>query len=270
MVPIGAQELVHSLKKGETVYSLAREYGVRPSDILDLNNIKDATKLQAGQRLKIPKTSVVPLSTAVAVPEDASIIWVEYQVSKGDTLYGLARKYDTSIKELIVKNGLKEGSPLKLGAKIKVPQTQPIVPYSLAESSPAPLVDPRKTSSKPSSVNLNWPIKALELKYLQGKLSGVLITGRQGEQITCVSPGTVVSAGPYRGFGLVVIVRGDNGYLYVYGGCDTLLVQEGRQVARGSVLGNLGIDSLSNSAQMHFLVYKGDKAIDPAKAPGIL
>jgi septal ring factor EnvC (AmiA/AmiB activator) len=77
----------------------------------------------------------------------------------------------------------------------------------------------------------------------------------------------VVSAGPYRGFGKVAIVQMTGGYLYVYGGCETLSVKEGDRVAPGTELGKLGIDGVSSRSQLFFLVYRSNSPIDPAKAP---
>jgi septal ring factor EnvC (AmiA/AmiB activator) len=112
-----------------------------------------------------------------------------------------------------------------------------------------------------------WPVPAKEAAYMTGKLSGIVITATQGEAVKCLFPGTVVSAGPYRGFGRVAIVQTSGGYLYVYGGCETLNVREGDKVASGATLGALGIDAVSEKPQLFFMVYKNNAPLDPAKAP---
>jgi septal ring factor EnvC (AmiA/AmiB activator) len=77
----------------------------------------------------------------------------------------------------------------------------------------------------------------------------------------------VLSAGPYRGFGRVVIIQVDGGYLYVYGGCESLSVKEGDRICPGTELGKLGIDAVSSKPQLFFMVYRSNTPIDPAKAP---
>jgi septal ring factor EnvC (AmiA/AmiB activator) len=102
---------------------------------------------------------------------------------------------------------------------------------------------------------------------MTGKLSGVVITGARAESVQSLTRGTVLSAGPYRGFGRVAIVQVDGGYLYVYGGCESLSVKEGDKVSPGTELGKLGIDAKSNKPQLFFMVYRSNVPVDPAKAP---
>ncbi len=279
-------ERVHVLKKGETLYGLAREYGVKYTDIIALNKIQDVTRLRVGQKIRIPGVKAdTPVGSASSSPvaanpskPEAERSWIRYRVVAGDTLYGIARRFDTTVSALCERNARSASDPLKLGERILVPAPVSAGSASPASkdakdtplTSPAPLVDPRPLAEKNASKGLSWPVKARAVKSLEGKLPGVLVEGTRSESILCASSGTVVSAGPYRGFGLVVIVRGDNGYLYVYGGCEALAVREGDRVLRAAPLGTLGVDKLSGRAQLYFLVYKGDKAVDPAKAPGIL
>jgi septal ring factor EnvC (AmiA/AmiB activator) len=115
--------------------------------------------------------------------------------------------------------------------------------------------------------SLNWPINVKEVSYMTGKLYGVMLSGEHYESVKSLSQGIVVSAGPYRGFGKVVIVQMPGGYLYVYGGCERLSVKEGDRVVPGTELGSLGIDAVSQEPKLFFLVYRNSTPIDPAKAP---
>jgi septal ring factor EnvC (AmiA/AmiB activator) len=77
----------------------------------------------------------------------------------------------------------------------------------------------------------------------------------------------VVSAGPYRGFGKVAIIQVAGGYLYVYGGCESLSVKAGDRVTSGTELGKLGIDAVSQKPQLFLMVYRNNNPMDPARAP---
>jgi septal ring factor EnvC (AmiA/AmiB activator) len=94
-----------------------------------------------------------------------------------------------------------------------------------------------------------------------------MVTGERSEPVKSLTQGTVVHAGPYRGFGRVAIVQVSGGYFYVYGGCETLSVKEGDRVAPGAELGKLGIDAKTEKPQLFFLVYRSNNPVDPAKAP---
>jgi septal ring factor EnvC (AmiA/AmiB activator) len=105
------------------------------------------------------------------------------------------------------------------------------------------------------------------MAYMTGKLNGVVLVGERNEPVRSLAQGTVISAGPYRGFGKVVIVQVTGGYLYVYGGCESLSVREGDRVKAGMELGRLGMDALSDKPQLFLLVYRNNVSVDPATAP---
>jgi septal ring factor EnvC (AmiA/AmiB activator) len=102
---------------------------------------------------------------------------------------------------------------------------------------------------------------------MTGKLSGVEITGVRAESVKSLTRGTVLSAGPYRGWGQVAIIQVEGGYLYVYGGCESLSVKEGDRVAPGTEVGKLGVDAKLNKPQLYFMVFRNNVPVDPARAP---
>jgi septal ring factor EnvC (AmiA/AmiB activator) len=127
--------------------------------------------------------------------------------------------------------------------------------------------EPRPTVTGTIDASINWPVSGREMAYMTGKLDGVMLLGEKSEAVTSLTQGTVVSAGPYRGFGKVVIVQRTGGYLYVYGGCESLSVKQGDRVAPGTELGKLGIDPVSIKPQLFLLVRQNNAPLDPAKAP---
>jgi septal ring factor EnvC (AmiA/AmiB activator) len=100
-----------------------------------------------------------------------------------------------------------------------------------------------------------------------GSSHGVIITGDRSEPVKSLTNGTVISAGPYRGYGRVAIVQATNGYTYVYGGCESLTVKEGDKVGPGMEMGRLGIDPITGKPQLFFRVYLNNSPVDPARAP---
>ncbi|MDR2094157.1 MAG: M23 family metallopeptidase [Treponema sp.] len=265
---------MYIVKKGDTLYSIARSYGIKDTDIMKLNGIKDPQKLQLGQRLKI---------RIADTPVKAGPVFEEYKVKGGDNLYRIAREKGIRFEDLCSANGFRQDRLLKIGEVIKIPragasgeqagpaggQKPAVNTDSPAEAAKAgsDATPPRSTAVKTVDPSLSWPVNVKEVSYMTGKLYGVMLSGEHYEPVKSLSRGTVVSAGPYRGFGKVVIVQMSGGYLYVYGGCERLSVKEGDRVVSGTELGSLGIDAVSQKPKLFFLVYRNSTPIDPAKAP---
>ena len=259
------EEKIHTVGKGETFYSIARGMGVKADDLMKYNGITDPSKLQAGQRLKIPPlpgqaASVpVPANNAAALPSGRNAA-ANYQVAMGDTLYGIAKKFSVTVAAILEANNLPSGHILRVGDTLKLPSgAKPGQNTGRTETVSAPAAS--------AASNVLWPVSVVELNYMTGKLNGVAITGKKTEPVKSLTYGTVLSSGPYRGFGRVVIVQVEGAYLYVYGGCENLSVKEGDKVSPGTELGNLGVDAVSGKPQLFFMVYKSNVPIDPAKAP---
>jgi len=268
-----AEELVHVLQKGETLYSISRIYHVPAETIMSLNKLTDPDKIRAGQKLRIPDV---------------------YTVEKGDTLYGIARKLDVPVESLLSANKLEKNSILKAGKTLYVPSdtagtgarqaVSKVAPADqttagpretdLATSLPVstampqkPLEDPRSYDTRKVDSSVIWPVAVKELSYLSGKIFGVSITSVKGEKVKAIASGTVLSSGPYRGFGQVAFIQSKSGFMYVYGGLEEITSRIGQSLSFGDEIGTLGSDSLSGKPQLYFMVYNKDVPVDPAKAP---
>ncbi|MCL2093396.1 MAG: LysM peptidoglycan-binding domain-containing M23 family metallopeptidase [Treponema sp.] len=245
------QERIHTVQRGENLISIARTYGVRSEDIASLNGLSDPNRLLVGHRLRIPpagQSGTGSLVTAAAAQERS---FTTYVAQRGDTLFGIARQFSVTVGAIREANGLSENYMLRAGDTLRIPGT----------SAGAPLV------STPAAATVRWPVTAREVSTMTGKLSGVIITGTRAESVISLTHGVVLSAGPFQGFGRVVIVQTEGGYLYVYGGNESLSVREGDRVGPGTELGRLGIDDISNRPQLFFMVYRNNVPIDPALAP---
>lgn len=264
-------ETVHTVKKGETLYSIARQYGVSYQAVLELNKIADPSKIYVGQKISIPDKGIAAGENAAPVTSSAS---QTYRVKRGDTLFSISRTFSVTVDAIRKANNLTEASVLKEGMVLTIPGKAQSVTVSQSggtvQTDAKPVtntVEVRPSKEAPLSAKTQWPVTAKSVSYLTGKLYGVVITAETDEQVRSLSSGTVVSAGPYRGFGKVAIVQAANGYLYVYGGCDMLSVKEGDAIKPGTILGRIGVDSISKQPQLYFLVYKDNKPIDPLVAP---
>ena len=95
--------ITYTVKKGDSLYSIAKKYNTSVSTITNLNNLK-SNNLSIGQQLKIPSTSGAETSTT-------------YTVKSGDNLYSIARKFNTTVDSIKRKNNL-TSNLLSIGQKI--------------------------------------------------------------------------------------------------------------------------------------------------------
>ena len=93
----------YTVKSGDTLYSIAKNYNTTVSNLKTLNNLSTNT-LSVGQVLKVPSSSEVNAYTVVS----------------GDSLYSIARKFNTTVSALQDTNNLST-SVLSIGQKLIIP-----------------------------------------------------------------------------------------------------------------------------------------------------
>ena len=76
--------------------------------------------------------------------------------------------------------------------------------------------------------------------------------------------GVVAYAGnEVRGFGNMLLIKHDGGWVTAYAHNDALLVERGDRVQRGQVIARVGSTGSVDQPQLHFEIRKGKKAVDP-------
>lgn len=112
----GAKYYVHTVGKGETLYGLARTYGVGERVILSLNPAA-AGGLKAGAKLKIPFTA-----EAAGAPSERKLrkTFDTHTVAEGETLYAISRRYAIPLGTLIEDNPSLDPIRLRPGERILV------------------------------------------------------------------------------------------------------------------------------------------------------
>ena len=107
-IPLSEVVLVNEyiVKSGDSLYSIANKYNTTVNELKSLNNLSNNT-LSIGQVLKLPKV-------------DEIVTVNEYIVKSGDSLYSIAKKYNTSVDELKSLNNL-TSNMLSVGQKLNIP-----------------------------------------------------------------------------------------------------------------------------------------------------
>ena len=116
------------VKRGDSLYSIARQYGVNVNDLKRINNLT-SDLLSIGQIINIPS------STTIVTPSEDDIINEEntYIVQRGDTLWSISRKFGVSVDDIKNANNL-TNEILTIGSTIIVPtgtNTNNIIVYKV-------------------------------------------------------------------------------------------------------------------------------------------
>lgn len=268
----------YTVKKGDTLYSLSKKYEITVNELRAANNLSENDVLKIGQKLVIPQadiTTAAALSTknvekTLATSKTKTTKTVEYTVQKGDTLYGIARKNNIKVAELLALNNIDTSATIKIGQKILVPQnsTQSATKQNTSATETA---RPSKDETTPLDAakslvarDILWPLSNPVIKNINGKVSGVQLTGKDGEAVKAVREGTVMYTGVYRGFGEVLFVQSKTGLIYSYSGLKKVTAKKGEYVLLGDELGKIG---KGKDASIKFMVFQNGTPLDPIKAP---
>ena len=118
----------YKVKSGDTLIGIANSVGVSAEDIAAVNSNFDAkARLQRGQTIKVPVSKEL-------VDRQLNDEAVSYKVKSGDTLTGVAQRYNIGLSDLATANNLKTNSNLILGRTITIPAKGSVVTSSNSNS----------------------------------------------------------------------------------------------------------------------------------------
>lgn len=114
--PAPGVPLVHEVVAGDSVWAIARRYGVGVGAILAANGLQRGAIIRPGQRLTIPAPPVAaaPARTAASAP-------AAHVVRAGDTVTAIARRYGTTAPAVLAANGLVPASIIYPGQVLRIP-----------------------------------------------------------------------------------------------------------------------------------------------------
>ncbi len=116
--------VTHRVRRGETVGSIARQYGTSVEAILKANRLRSAHKIWPGQRLEIPVRTrpghPAPAPGKATSPVAARVSGGQYTVAPGDTLFSIAQRAGTTVAALKAANNL-ASDVLQPGQKLVLP-----------------------------------------------------------------------------------------------------------------------------------------------------
>ncbi|HRQ10587.1 MAG: LysM peptidoglycan-binding domain-containing protein [Trueperaceae bacterium] len=252
------EPLVVKVGVGDSLWVISRRYDTTVAAIASANGISETGTLRVGTRLTIPGQYAAS-DIDVGGPVPMTIV-----VGPGDTLWQLARRYDSSVAALKSANSLK-GDALFVGQQLR------ILPGADVGSSRA-MVEPTVSASPGLEGGaLLWPLVGTitsRYGYRQLRVSGsnfhtgLDIDGHTGDPIRAARGGTVTLAGWHGGYGNLVIVTTGN-IEYYYGHASKIDVAVGDQVAAGDIIARVGNTGNSTGSHLHFEIRIDGKTVDP-------
>ena len=119
----GGTSILYVIQSGDTLFSIARRYGVAVDDIVQYNGLLNPRLVNVGQNIKIPVTqqTIVPLrpnSSSTIVTPLAHRIHV---VQVGENLFRVALKYRVSVDSISSVNNLKNTALIFVGQELTIP-----------------------------------------------------------------------------------------------------------------------------------------------------
>lgn len=265
--------LVHTVAPGETLSTIAEEYGLKTSTLLWENGLSNANSLRTGQKLSVP-------------PVDG----ITHRIAKGETVEKLAKSYGVTAEAIKKQNSL-IASTVTVGQDVYIPGGKPlvddvrttparagtgsratttggsIVRTPLTDSDDVPVGD--KPFIFPTRGKITQSFHAGHYAYDIGNRSQPPIWAAGGGKVVKAVTGCAkVSYGCGGGYGNHVIIDHGNGLQTLYGHMEYLDVSVGDQVTQGQVLGKMGRSGNVRGAtgiHLHFEVRKNGVKQVPSK-----
>jgi LysM repeat protein len=241
-----------TVARGQTLFQLSEEHQLSLRALIDANALEPPFQLSAGQTLTLPPPNL-------------------YVVRRGDTLNSIARRHNIQPRSLALLNGLREPYRIAPGDELKLPgsardwETGAATPAAAA--TPTPAASSGRGGPAPRFV---WPadgsvIDGFGPKGAGRRNDGINIAAREGAPVRAAADGLVVYAGDdLAGYGNLVLIKHDDGWVSAYAHNRVLLVREEQSVARGETIAEAGRSGAVDSPQLHFEVRRAGAPVDPA------
>jgi|GEM_PF-1473042 len=229
------------VKKGNSLFSIAKKFNISVDAILSVNSMKDASILRIGTVLQIPNMN-----------------GIYYSVRKGDSLSSITARYRVDMNKLVDVNEL-DSSVIQVGQKLFIPGAS-LSDWERAEALGTLFKYPVK-----GRLTSRMGFRTDPFTKRRAYHAGVDFANRIGTPVHASQSGKVIYAGYKGNYGKTVILSHKQGYTTLYGHLDKTLVKKGQTVRQGQKIGTLGNTGRSTGPHLHFEIRRYRRIIDPLK-----
>jgi murein DD-endopeptidase MepM/ murein hydrolase activator NlpD len=240
----------HTLNAGESPYAVARQYRVSLAELLRVNAISDATKIRAGTVLQVPGTGQVASEPVAERPTETAPSRAQGPINQGPRVIAIPGAGTTA----------GPGQPM-MGSGGTTPEAPKIASRGDTATDASPNVGTAK---------FRWPVTDGRLIGNFGKRpdgthnDGINLAVPLGTEVRAAEGGKVAYAGnELKGYGNLVLIRHENGWVTAYAHSDEILVKRDDVVRRGQVIARAGKTGTVDQTQVHFELRQGAKPVDP-------
>jgi murein DD-endopeptidase MepM/ murein hydrolase activator NlpD len=249
----------HTLEPGQTLYAIARSYGVTLETLIRVNRIADPSHLPEGLAIFIPGAprtiDVAPTFTPASDPGGRPRPDPPDFAPPGDG----AETTNASLLSLPSLPGGAQGAERPPGSVPAPPPRGPLPRGRRGGHAPG----------RPSLPALAWPLRGVVTSAFgrerrqHAHHEGIDIDGEVGEPILAAAAGTVVRAGWEGGYGRLVVLDHGLGLTTLYAHASRLLVEEGDRVEAGDEIAEVGESGHAHGSHLHFEVHRDDRPVNP-------
>ncbi|MGE0357969.1 MAG: peptidoglycan DD-metalloendopeptidase family protein [Burkholderiales bacterium] len=256
-VPAAKPIPTHTIRRGETLVSIALQYGLDYRELAAWNGITNPNLISVGQVLLLGAPAGAPPvpPAIIATPLASSGAIVEARpLANTETVKVEPRgqRLPFSERALAQLSALDEAAAAPAAAAPPAPS-----------AAPAPERPPSGTQGE--AVDWIWPAKGRILAAFTEAGKGIDIAGKKGAPVVAAASGRVVYAGQgLRGYGKLVIIKHNDTWLSAYAHNDNIVVKEQQEVRRGQKIAEMGASD-ADEVKLHFEIRRQGKPVDPAR-----
>jgi len=264
---ISARDL-YTVKKGDTLYSIALDNGLDYKELASWNGIDNPHLILIGQQLRVKPAAAGDAASAegvqarpITTPQvvEKSVLAGNTEMLKREPKAGKVAYSEQALTQAQAQPTAKTAEPAPAAAVAPAPA-------AATPAAPAPPATKAAEALGPDEIVWAWPAGGkLIAGFSEGANKGVDIAGKSGEAILAAGDGKVVYSGSgLRGYGKLVIVKHNGTYLSAYAHNRNVLVKEGQSVSKGQKIAEMG-DSDADQVKLHFEIRRQGKPVDPLK-----
>lgn len=251
---------------GDSLWRIARAYDTTTAAIAAANGIAETATLQLGTVLTVPGRYASATDS-----DQGGYAAPTITVDPGDTLWHIARRYDTTVAALMAANHL-SGEELRAGQRLNIVGGAELrAGAAMPTPAPSPAPTPREVPAPAPAPVMVWPVDGpLTSHFGWRRLRiggsnmhyGIDIDADTGDPVVAATAGTVTFTGWMGGFGQLVVIEQD-GAEYYYAHTSELLVRQGQVVEAGQLIARVGTTGRVTGSHLHFEVRVDGSPVDP-------